>query len=948
MSVPTLQAPLPGETAQVLPTLTGPTAENQDTDAPPVTRRGATQMGVAGLLSSAGAGWMCAAIFHGAFPHVVALIGALIGAGVVAFSYRTRRPNFVQCLVVPITVLTGAVLLIPYTGHGQSLPGLISASVKLGGLEFAPVPFNPGWHFLLLLLIALVAATAVALAAGLGKPRLATFVPLPLLFAASLIQPHHGGFVSTGVGLALVVASLAVSYGVELAGQDSTTTQFELRRLVKAGAMMLGLGLALVLIAQAGFLFPPVKPGNVIPPRHPSLPPPVPDTPMFSVLSPEPLTYRVGVLDGYAQNGWETAPYDPSQLQTLPASGRIPVTPGVPVAPAAGSAQAPAPVHVTFTIRTLKGDVVPDLALPEAVTAPPGQHLLYYPRTQILQLAGTAQPGLSYTEVAAGPPSAKQLEAAAAAPAALDAFLVAPPAPASIAALIARAPTSDAFDRVQYLRTALYKAVVAKGNGTPADVPPALVAAMLAGHTANPYQIVGAEALLARWAGVPARIGYGYYTPSVSKTGSYVIYPTDGASWLEIYLGGLGWVPLVGQPLHAEASLGQHKPNPTITPSQQLALTVYLFYQQPNNQQLYVLVRYWAEVLAPYLALALLSWAFWPVPVKAGRRLARARWARRAGPLGRIVVAYAEFRDAAADLRVGEGGLSPLAFLEVIESDDEHAELAWLLTRGLWGDLQRDLRPADADAAVAMARSVTKRLRRAQPASARVAAAAARTSLRAPFTRDVPACWPEHRVKTRAPKRSPQRRGLGARLRRLRPGVAAALLLLMVLAGCGRTNIAAGLPPGGGLPGRITPAKLRIGPLTFAVHREVAAESAFTEAGPSSVVLAGRVYTVRLHTSVQASLQVGAFKAGIHAGQPAVQADLLANLGSGRFQQVSLAGPGGPWTIWRGSLPSQVLYVYFAPSGAYYDLLVAQQAFADATPVLASVLGYQGSGHVPT
>ena len=30
------------------------------------------------------------------------------------------------------------------------------------------------------------------------------------------------------------------------------------------------------------------------------------------------------------------------------------------------------------------------------------------------------------------------------------------------------------------------------------------------GATATPYEIVAAEALLARWAGVPARIGFGF------------------------------------------------------------------------------------------------------------------------------------------------------------------------------------------------------------------------------------------------------------------------------------------------------------------------------------------------------------------------------------------------------------------------------------------------------
>jgi transglutaminase-like putative cysteine protease len=890
------------------------------------------KMGVAAFLSTSGAGWLCASLFSGAFARVVALLGSLIGAGLASLSYRTRRPGLVQTMVIPVTLMVGAILLIPYTSAGHSLPSLVSDAVRVGGLEFAPVPFSPGWHFILLLLTALTSAASVALAAGLGRPRMATFLALPLLLAVAFILPRHGGLVSAGIGLVLVVASLAVSYGLELARDDATSTQFEMRRLAKAAGTIGLLGIVLVVVAQAGFLFPPVKPGNVIPPRQPQLPPPVPDKVLFTASTPTPLPFRVGVLDGYADNGWETAPYDPSQLRRVPSDGTISADAGYPVAPDARVLGSAGLVNVNFTVRNLTGNVVPDVAEPESIN-PSGKRLLFYPRTQILQVSAQAGVGTTYSMIAAPPPSTAQMEAASQPPASLADFTRAPTAPPAVQALLARAPAS-AYDRVQFLRTALYKAVVAKGAGTPARVPPQMVAAMLAGHTASPYQIVGAEALLARWAGVPARIGYGYYSTN-SDHGTYQIRPSDGSSWLEIYLGGIGWVPLVGQPLHAEASLGQTKPSLAIQPSNQLALVVYVPIRLIDQEQLYVVVRYWIGALAPYVAAVLLALYLWPGFLKLARRAARRRWASRSGPLGQIVVAYAELRDAATDLRIGTPQMTPLQFLDQVAPDDEHAELAWLMTRSLWGDLRRDVQPDDANAAATMTRSVGRRIRGAQPPLNRVSSFAARESLRRPFSLDIPALWPEKRARSRRARGLPGRK----RLLSVLPGVASALLVLIGVSGCSGGSPRTGSPAG--LPVDVVPASITFGSTTLDFQRETAAEQAFRAAGAASLVTEGRIYTVRLSKFVEASLQVGAFKAGIHAAVPSVQRSILASFGSGRFAETTLKGSGHQWTVHQSALPSQTLFVYFPPSGSYYDLLVAQQTFPQAQSVLAAVLDYQ-------
>src|SRR5262249_18569117 len=112
----------------------------------------------------------------------------------------------------------------------------------------------------------------------------------------------------------------------------------------------------------------------------------------------------------------------------------------------------------------------------------------------------------------------------------------------------------NAYDRLTYLRQALYDRITAAGAGTPADVSATRVAQMLDRGDASPHEITAAEALLARWAGLPSRIGYGYYGGDKLADGSFDVHPRHGAMWMEAYFGGHGWIPLVGVPPKAKPS----------------------------------------------------------------------------------------------------------------------------------------------------------------------------------------------------------------------------------------------------------------------------------------------------------------------------------------------------------------------------------------------------------
>src|SRR5581483_4618979 len=110
------------------------------------------------------------------------------------------------------------------------------------------------------------------------------------------------------------------------------------------------------------------------------------------------------------------------------------------------------------------------------------------------------------------------------------------------------------------------------------DVPPARVGEMLAGGSATPYEITAAEALLARWAGLPSRIGYGFYGGDPIDGGGFAIHPVHAATWLEVDFAGLGWTPLIGVPLHAVGSLSQDRKNASQStqPTDQVSLVVYV------------------------------------------------------------------------------------------------------------------------------------------------------------------------------------------------------------------------------------------------------------------------------------------------------------------------------------------------------------------------------------
>lgn len=945
MTAPTLDPPTELDELPVDPT--APVEpDDLDADRPAEAPVPVNTAVVAAFLAAAAAGWMTAGLFEGTLPRLIGVLGPLVGAGMVGLSYRTKSPTVLQYLTLPVLVVIGALFMLKDMTGGASLPSLVLEAVREGGLNQPPVAFAPGWRFSLLVLTGLLAAGASALSISLNRAKLGLLLPVPFVFATALTQPKDAALLSSLVALVLVVGAMAVAFGADLARQGASSGTFEARRLVRGAVVLLAVVGVLGGLSQIGFLFPQPSEDEVVAPRRPQPPPPAPDRELFTVESEVQVPWRLGVLDVYGleEGAWLTPPINRKEMVGLDADGTVPLA-GNPEGKGDWSTLRTTPQGrdgatstATFTITGVPGRTVPTVQNPLSVET--GSALEYDPRTQAFQVRDArARAGTRYTVTFPTPPTALQLKTAKAPDPRLAEFLTVPEAPVAVDELLRKAPTTNSFDRLQYVRNAYYTHVIAAGAGEPKDMPAERVAELLKGGEGTPYEITAGEVLLARWAGVPARIGYGYYGgDKVEKTkATYSLRPAQGAMWLEAYFEGYGWVPIVGTPPKAKASLSEaeKRQDPSVQATEELALIVYVPIRLQTFQLLFEVVRYWALRVVPVMVGLVLLTVFYTGFVKMVRGARRRRWASTRGPAARIAVAYAELRDVCNDYNVGDPMHTPLEFVLDLAPDAEHSELAWLVTRGLWGDLSRDLRPEDAQVAEQLTSSLIRRLRRANGGLALVIAFASRASLQDPYTREIPNLWATRPLRTR----------IAHRLRRLRPrlvlprrlsSTATLVLAMLVLSGCGQT-IDLTASPASALPERIVPARLN----DVAFHRETKLEAAFQR--KSSLVSTGRVYSVHQGLNVQGSLQVGAFKSGLREHQREVMDGVLANIGTGKFTLTRI----GAERVFVLQTREQKLFMWFPPSARYYELLVTRRAFTGADRLFLDVLAYQrGQGSV--
>jgi hypothetical protein len=692
---------------------------------------------IAAFLASASAGLLVGGIFDSWTARVLGVVAASAGVVIAAMTLRSKRQGLLQVGAIPAIGVLATLTLVGAPGGPSNLPKLISQATEAGRLLQPPIPFDPGWRPIIFALLALVGYAAAWIGAGADRPLLGVVAPLFLVGLAAITQPKDGQVLAALFIFVPLFGAMGVLFAAAGPGGQKLDLRFELRRAAKA--LLAGIpAIALIIgLSSADFLFPkPTYDPNDKPQKPKALPlSSAVDRVLFSVKAPPGFTgpWRTGVLDVYDEEGFKLPGAAAARVQAIPSSGVIDP-----------DHVAKADQVIEFTLGDLgNSPVLPSVPTAAVVVLPPSApETKVDPRTGSLRLAsGRAPYGLTYTVKVPAYPTAEALNAVGDAPPKGDFAqqLTAPKdQPPAVVRILREAPPSG-FARLDYVRHQLLDKITAAGPRAPVPMDAKRVQDMIDGaKTGTPFEIVAAQVLLARWAGIPARIGFGFNGVN-DEAGLSTVRPKNAAQWLEVWFDGYGWLPLLDVPPKAQTALDDPKDaDEKVVASDDVAVDVFVPVGLPRPVPLYELVRARVLQLAPLLLVLLALRLAAPSVARALRRRKREQWAQLVGPHARIAVAYGELRDIAFDLNVGDQFATPIEYLARVEEDHDHGELAWLVSRAMYGDMIHTLTDADASMAEELSLSLQRRLRQAQPTQIRVVAALSQASLRSPFSDEIP------------------------------------------------------------------------------------------------------------------------------------------------------------------------------------------------------------------
>jgi hypothetical protein len=678
---------------------------------------------------------MTGGVFTGASPRIYGAVAGLMGIGLAILAQRQRRLTTTLVITAIGIFVIGALMVVPDgVGNIGSLTKLVKEANQQGDVLRPPVPFVTGWHAVLGWLMAVVGFSAAWVALAFRKPALALVVPIPFAALGGISVPKDQQVASGIVVLVLFVFGLVLlSSNSGLEGDEKPSVAYELRNAVRSLLVIVPVTALLIGAAQVDFLFP--KPA-INPAEEPQKPKTVPlskviDRPLFRVRSDLSGPWRMGSLDVYDGTDWRLAAVSDANVRNVPKSGII-------------DPELPARITAKFQVLGLTGAVLPGLSNIVGLQAKGIVPAFDYRSGNIRLAAGTLERGQEYTVLAAGLPSIADLQAITEAPPGdvLQFTEGVGNPPPQVQKLLDRASKLPSqWDKFDFLRNHVLDNVVATGQGVPVSVTPARVNEILTNLEATPYEIVATQAMLGRWMGLPTRIAFGFDGGEVVGPHTLEVRPKNGATFVEVYFPGFKWVPVVGTPRHAKPSVssdpGTQQNNPNVLPSDEVNVQVFVpTITAPPSVFGKQLLRGFL-IGFPIILLFLTIYSTYPALRKARIRSRRRNAASALGPRAQIALAYAEFRDVATDFGFAHPSDTPLMYLERFIDDDEHTELAWLVTRVLWGDLQDDASLELAIAAEELSRSLRRRLGSAQPATVRFVAAVSRLSLRNSFAPDL-------------------------------------------------------------------------------------------------------------------------------------------------------------------------------------------------------------------
>jgi hypothetical protein len=241
---------------------------------------------------------------------------------------------------------------------------------------------------------------------------------------------------------------------------------------------------------------------------------------------------------------------------------------------------------------------------------------------------------------------------------------------------------------------------------------------------------------------------------------------------------------------------------------------------------------------------------------------------------------------------------------------------------------------------------------RAQPGVNMVLALIARSSLREPYSAEIPNLWIKRRARGAGGSRRPGLRRRVANMRRSARRVAAApatIILMILMIGCGATGQAAPRT----MPSNLVPAQLG----DLVLQREQKAEAQYGTAGPDSLVSTGRVFTVRHNDTIEGSVQLVVFKPKVSTEDMTdnmsdhcvsnpeecpgheVFKGVQRSFGSGRFQRIYIQNE----RVYQMELSDQRVYVWFPPRTETMTLVILRRQFTapSSNALVTALLDYQ-------
>jgi hypothetical protein len=682
---------------------------------------------------------MAGGVFIGFDARLYAAVAGLLGVALAVFAARLRSPVAANLAIIGGLFAIGLLMVVPAgLGEVAAVRKLAAQAAASGDVLRPPVELTAGWQAILGWLMGIVGFAAAWLAVVVRRPSFGLLLPLPVAAIAAISVPEADQVASGLVVLVLFGIGLGILSGAQpgdALGDDAgqLPAGYEVRRALRAIPLLAIVTAGLYGLAQTDFLFPDPA---IDPAQEPQKPKTVPlsdvqDRVLFSVEAQISGPWRVGSLDVYDGKDWRLPAFSESELADVPRSGIVneDLAPGV---------------RATFNIAGLGGTVLPGLPNTVGLVAE-GPKLAYDARSGSIRVAqGQIQAGLRYTVAAAALPRVDDLrQVTAPVPKALNRFADIGPPPPAVVDLLDQSPKTSKWDQFDFLRTYILSNVTATGTGVPKSVAAERVQDMIAGSKeGSPYEIVAAQAMLARWAGIPSRIGYGFDGGELID-GKLEVRPRNGASFPEVYFAGHGWLPVIGTPTKAKPTVGgdpsTQQQDPTVLPSDEIQVGLFVPVLIPPDSVLFERIRQGVLIAIPAALLLLAAYMSFPALRKAVARGRRRSAARAAGPRSRIALAYAEWRDLATDYGYRYDTDTPLMFLDRFAVDAEHTELAWLVTRALWGDLQASSTDELATWAEELSRALRRRLAQAHPAPVRAIAVVSRFSLRHPYAPELTA-----------------------------------------------------------------------------------------------------------------------------------------------------------------------------------------------------------------